>query len=145
MGKTVEGKRQAELLDGLARLDEKNGSYRRVLAAYYSERQQGTIEAERLARLELKARPDIYSHDALAWALYRAGKLAAARQHVEQALAFGTPDFALKYHAGIILRAAGERERGEKLLSEARARAPHFEPWGLGQSDGSRQEALTRQ
>jgi tetratricopeptide (TPR) repeat protein len=145
LGKTVEGKRQAELLDGLARLDEKNGSYRRVLAAYYSERQEGTIEAERLARLELKARPDVYSHDALAWALYRAGKLAAARQHAEQALAFGTPDFALKYHAGIILRAAGERERGEKLLSEARARAPHFEPWGLGQSDGSRQEALTRQ
>jgi tetratricopeptide (TPR) repeat protein len=128
LGHTEEAKRQAGLLKGLARLDEKGGLYRRPLAEFFAAQPDGLAEAERLARLEFESRPDIYSHDTLAWALYRAGRLAPARTHAEAALKIGTPDVALQYRAGLVLSAAGEPKRGSALLHEASMRAPHLDP-----------------
>ncbi len=128
LGHGTEAKRQAELLKGLARLDEKGGLYRRPLAEFFAMQPDGLAEAERLARLELASRPDIYSHDALAWVLYRAGKLGLARTHAEAALKLGTPDVALQYRTGLVLSAAGEPKRGGALLREAGMRAPHLDP-----------------
>jgi len=103
----AEAARQAELLKALARLDEKPGLSRRVLALFFAEQVAGVEVAERLARQDLDSRPDIYSHDTLGWVLYRAGKFAQARRHAQAALRLGTPDVTIKYHAGIILAAAG--------------------------------------
>ena len=127
LGQYAEAKQQAELLRGLARLDERSGLSRRPLAEFFAMQSEGLIEAGRLARLELESRPDIYSHDLLAWVLFRAGKLAPARAQAEAALKHGTPDVALMYRAGTILSAAGETKRGGELLREARTRAPHLE------------------
>lgn len=128
LDREAEAKRQAELLRALARLDEKPGLYRRVLALFFAEQPAGLEAAERLARLDLKSRPDLYSQDTLAWVLYRAGELAQSREHAQAALKLGTPDVTIKYHAGIILSAAGDGERGERLLREARERVPHLFP-----------------
>jgi predicted Zn-dependent protease len=115
-------------MKGLARLDEKSGLYRRPLAEFFAVQPDGLEEAERLARLELESRPDIYSHDTLAWVLYRVGRLGPARMHAEAALQLGTPDVALRYRAGTILSAAGQPRRGGELLQEASLRAPYLDP-----------------
>lgn len=129
LGLEAEARRHAELLNALARLDAKPGLSRRVLALFFAEQDGGLGTAERLARRDLESRPDIYSHDTLAWVLYRAGKLKEARAHAIAALKLGTPDVVHRYRAGTILVAAGETERGGRLLREAQARAPHLAPY----------------
>jgi tetratricopeptide (TPR) repeat protein len=120
-----EAARHAALLDGLARLDEKTGLYRRTFALYFAER-GNHLEAERLARIEARRRPDIYSHDTLAWVLYRAGKAKQATEHAREALKLGTPDVALQIRAAAIFAAAGDKARGDRLLREAQGRAPQL-------------------
>lgn len=51
------------------------------------------------ARQELKTRRDVYGHDLMAWALYRNGRVAEARNEMRQALAQGTQDVMLADHA----------------------------------------------
>lgn len=128
LGHADEARRQAGLLRGLARLDEKHGLYRRPLAEFFAQQPDGLVQAEALARRELAARPDIYSHDMLAWVLYRAGRFDGAKPHAQAALKLGTPDVALKYRCGTALTAAGEAKRGAQLLHEASQRAPHLDP-----------------
>jgi len=80
----------AALLEGLARLDT-GGLSRRALAEYFADSGQ-TDRALELARGELAARPDIYSHATLARVLQRAGNRAQAKSHANAALALNTPD-----------------------------------------------------
>jgi len=107
-GDVAEAKRQAALLQGMGRLDEA-GLYRRVFAEFYCEFPDTRKLAERLARAELAARPDLYSHATLAWVLFRAGDLGEAAAHAKQSLRLNTPDRELRDRAGTILRAAAAR------------------------------------
>jgi tetratricopeptide (TPR) repeat protein len=107
-GDVAEAKRQAALLHGIGRLDE-GGRYRRLFAEFYGEFPETRRLAEHLARAELAARPDLYSHAALAWVLFRAGKLAEAARHAQESLRLSTPDRELRDRAGTILRAAAVR------------------------------------
>ena len=135
LNRPAEAKRQAALLDAMARLDEKDtGLNRRLFAAYFADRPGGAAQAERLARLEMRSRPDIYSEDALAWALYRQGKTQEAAQHMEQALKLGTLDAGLQYHAAIIFSAAGQGPRADALMQSALQRNPHIAPLFKGSS-----------
>ena len=129
LNRPLEAKRQAALLDAMARLDEKDtGLNRRLFATYFADRPGGAAQAERLARMEMRSRPDIYSEDALAWALYRQGKIEEAAQHMEQALKLGTLDAGLQYHAATIFSAAGQRSRADALMQSALQRNPHIVP-----------------
>ena len=82
----------------------------------------------------MRSRPDIYSEDALAWALYRQGKTQEAAQHMEQALKLGTLDAGLQYHAAIIFSAAGQGPRADALMQSALQRNPHIAPLFKGSS-----------
>src|SRR5207249_2108985 len=64
--------------------------------------------ALRLAEAELKVRADVFTHDALAWALAASGKLAEARGQMALALAEGTQDARLFFHATIIAQRSGQ-------------------------------------
>ena len=57
-----------------------------------------------LARVQadLAARPDIYGYDLLAWALFKSGRVAEARQAMSRALAWGTEDPGLRARARAI-------------------------------------------
>lgn len=98
-------KHYAALLDGLVRLDAA-GLSRRPLAEFLCDNDQPERAVE-LARQELAARPDIYSHATLARALARAGNVVEATRHARLALALDTPDPLLQRQMRAIL--AGER------------------------------------
>ncbi|MDQ6860577.1 MAG: tetratricopeptide repeat protein [Verrucomicrobiota bacterium] len=75
--------------------------------------------AVQLAKAELDARQDVFTHDAMAWALFRSGDIAAAKTQRDLALSEGTQDARLLFHAGMIAAAGGEVEQGINWLTKA--------------------------
>jgi tetratricopeptide (TPR) repeat protein len=104
------------------------GTDPRTLSLFYSTKNRDLDEALKLAEGEMKVRPGIYTQDALAWALHRKGRLADAREAIDKATRHGTKDPLLLYHAGAIRIAAGDEEGGQKLVKEALALSPKFDP-----------------
>jgi tetratricopeptide (TPR) repeat protein len=78
------------------------------------------------ARAELATRQDVYGWDLFAWALHRAGRHREAGAAMSRALALGTRDAAMQYHAGMIARAAGDRAGAIRYLKRALAINPHW-------------------
>jgi tetratricopeptide (TPR) repeat protein len=81
------------------------------------------------AREELQERQDIYGYDLLAWALHQAGRDVEARESMKRALALGTRDAALLYHAGIIERALGDGAAAREYLEAALETNPYWHPF----------------
>jgi tetratricopeptide (TPR) repeat protein len=109
---------------------------RRALALYYASRRIEPARAVELARAELAVRGDIYTEDALGWALYANGQLAEAEQHAERALRLGTRDAQLLYHLGAIRLGLGKSAEARALLDQALRQNPRFDPAG---ADDARQ------
>jgi tetratricopeptide (TPR) repeat protein len=82
--------------------------------------EQGELAVE-LARRELQSRADVFTHDALAWALAAAGHPDEAWPHMEKALAEGTADPRLFTHAGVIAGKLGRRAEAETWLRKAQS------------------------
>ena len=93
----------------------------RTLALYLATRRESPETALRLARAELDSRSDVFSHDALAWSLAAAGKLTEALSEMQLALAEGTQDARLFFHAGIIASEAGHSADAERWLGKAKS------------------------
>ncbi len=62
----------------------------------------------RRAQAERRDRHDVYGHDLLAWALFKAGRRAEAQREMHLALAQRTEDVLLQQHAAAILAAGSE-------------------------------------
>lgn len=107
----------------------------RTLALFYATKDREHDEAVRLAEAERRVRDDLYTEDALAWALYRAGRLPEAATASDKANALGTKDARLIYHAGAIKIAAGDRPGGEKLVKQALALNPKFDWTGAAEAE----------
>jgi tetratricopeptide (TPR) repeat protein len=88
------------------------------LAGFYADSREDGAAAVQWARKDLALRSTSFTHDALAWALYRAGRFTESRREVETALAGGIKDAHICYHAGLIFSAAGELARGQEFLRE---------------------------
>ncbi len=80
-----------------------------------------------LAKNELDVRGDIYTYDALAWALYKNKQYAEAGVAMKKALRLGTPEPAFYYHAGLIDSALGRKDEAREMLKKALALNPHFD------------------
>ncbi len=93
----------------------------RQLALLYADRGVDLDEALRLAERAWARRDDIYTSDTLAWALYRNGRVAEAREAARRALRLGTRDPLLLYHIGVIAAAAGDRDDAARWLAAALA------------------------
>jgi tetratricopeptide (TPR) repeat protein len=127
IGHADEARKQYALVEYIGRLNALNKVlYNRELALFYLDHDMKLGEALDLARRELEVRGDIYTHDVLAWALYKNGRAGDALAPMKEALRLGTPDPRLFFHAGMIDRAAGEPERGRELLQRALALNPQF-------------------
>lgn len=102
----------------------------RTLGLYLASKDKDIPQALELLKKELAERKDIYTQDAYALALLRAGQAKDAWATAQQALRLGTKDAALLAHAGACALAAGEREAGQRLLREALALNPGFDVYG---------------
>jgi tetratricopeptide (TPR) repeat protein len=91
----------------------------RTLALYLATRHESPETALRLARAEFDSRSDVFSHDALAWSLAAGGKVTEAQSEMQRALAEGTQDARLFFHAGIIASQAGHSADAERWLRKA--------------------------
>jgi tetratricopeptide (TPR) repeat protein len=94
---------------------------------YWTDHDRNLDEALQLARKERERRKDIYTCDVLAWALYKKGQFAEAKQFSDEALRLGTRDPRLLYHAGMIAHALGERSRAANLLRQSLTLNPSFD------------------
>jgi tetratricopeptide (TPR) repeat protein len=102
----------------------------RTLALFWATRNVHAEEALAMADRERRVRGDLYTDDAYAWALYRNGKPAEAKVAIDHALAHGTRDARLLYHAGAIRIALGETSEGRALVAKALALQPRFDVTG---------------
>ena len=129
MGRPDEARKQYALVEYIGLLNTFNKVlYNRELALFYLDHDLKLAEALDLARRELGVRPDLYSHDVLAWALYKNGRTAEALAPMSEALRLGTKDPRLFFHSGMIHRAAGDARRARDDLARALATNPHFHP-----------------
>ncbi len=95
------------------------GIYDRQLVLFRADHERDVGDAVNLAESEIKRRSDVYGYDALAWALYRAGRIDDAAEAASQAMRLGTPDGRILYHAGLIAAADGRPTDARQLLELA--------------------------
>ena len=100
----------------------------RTFALYLASRRDSTATALDLARAELATRGDVFTHDALAWALAANGEVEAASREMDMALAEGTRDARLYFHATIIAVKAGRTEAAAVWFSKAAPLMPLLLP-----------------
>jgi tetratricopeptide (TPR) repeat protein len=91
----------------------------RTYSLYLATRGAETALALRLAEKELLQRQDVFTQDALAWALAAAGRMEAARAHMELALAQHTQDARLWLHAAVIALRSGRSEEAQGNFARA--------------------------
>ena len=128
-----------ELYDTMGEKDRAEACYEKSLNAYLDSAAQGDVhfyhhlvdfyadvrrdggEAVKWARKDIELRRNFSTLAALAWALYRAGEFAEARETMAEALASGASDAHLFYQAAMIHQAFsvnGEAERYLRLAAE---------------------------
>jgi tetratricopeptide (TPR) repeat protein len=99
---------------------------KKTLALFFATENRDIPDALQLIEAEVKNRGDIYTHDAYAWVLYRAGKVEQAKTESDKALRLGTKDPLLMVHAGAIRVALGDKA-GRDLVREALKLSPKFQ------------------
>jgi tetratricopeptide (TPR) repeat protein len=128
-GKSEEAKKQLGLIEVVDRLGRATGEKtNRNLALIYADRGEHLDRALELIREELKVRQDVYTYDALAWALYKNKQYSEAQQAMERALKMETPEPSFYYHAGMVALAQGRKPDAPKLLQRALELNPKFDP-----------------
>ena len=100
--------------------------HNRDLAHFDADHDRNLGEALDLAQKELEVRHDVYTWDALAWALYKNGKMTEATDASGKALKFGTRDPLLLFHAAMIAEGLGHREQARSEMEEALQINSHF-------------------
>src|SRR5712691_6811260 len=129
VGRDKDAARQYSLVEKIGRLNELNGAlYNRQLALLYADHDLKPEEGYTNALREYAVRRDIYGADALAWTALKVGKIAEAQSAIKEALRLGTKDARLFYHAGMIARAAGDKNGARDYLKRALALNPQFDP-----------------
>lgn len=128
MGKPAEARpwHERALAAYLESVERGNVHFYHHLVDFYCDSQENPTEALKWARKDLELRHSVFAYDALAWALYRNGEFAQAREAMNKALALGTKDAHLLYHAAKIHSAAGDPHKAEMFLERAALVNPRF-------------------
>lgn len=98
-----------------------------ALSRLLSERGLKADVALRLAKDAASERDDVFTNDALAWALYRNGRFEEAWAASERALRLGTRDGRVLYHAAAIAAARGRPAEARRLAERALAGNSSFD------------------
>jgi tetratricopeptide (TPR) repeat protein len=91
----------------------------RTLALFLATRHESQETALRLAQTEFDSRSDVFTHDAFAWSLAAADNLAKAQSEMQRALAEGTEDGRLFFHAAIIASRGGRAADAKRWSAKA--------------------------
>ncbi|WP_214401982.1 tetratricopeptide repeat protein [Pseudonocardia lacus] len=127
-GRTAEAQARYRLLGEQHRLAEASGARDGLAAAQLAADHGDPAEAVALARAEYAKAPSIFTADALAWALHRAGLDAEALPYAERATSLGRRDAATDAHLGLVLAGLGRTDEAIAVLDGALATNPHFSP-----------------
>jgi hypothetical protein len=102
------------------------GAIHRAWGLFLLDHDRDVPRVLREAQREIRTRRDVYGYDLLAWALYKSHRISDARRASDAALAQGTEDATLLYHAGMIAAAERDAVRARQLLERALALNPAF-------------------
>jgi tetratricopeptide (TPR) repeat protein len=106
-----------------------SNQFHRVWSLFLLDRGRDIPAVLSRAQAEMRTRHDVYGWDLLAWALHRSGREAEAREAMVRALAMGTRDPMLYFHAGAIDAALGRRKSARRHLQMALAINPRWHPF----------------
>ena len=128
-GNPKEAERQYRLIEAMGTISRAQSAvYDRYRARFDADHGRHLAEGLALAQREMTVRRDIYAYDTLAWALYKNGRLPEADAAMQKALAHGTQDALMLYHAGTIAKALGEKVHSDADFVHASALDPDFHP-----------------
>jgi tetratricopeptide (TPR) repeat protein len=126
-GNPAEARKQYQLVEYIGLLGHINQVlHNRDLALFYADHDMKLDEALTLAHKEFEVRHDIYTWDALAWALYKNGKYQEANDAMENALRPGVRDALLYFHSGMIALRLGQNAQAKDDLQAALSINPRF-------------------
>jgi tetratricopeptide (TPR) repeat protein len=111
-GQNAEAAKQMDLLEAIDKLARANGEKaNRNLVFAFADHDVELDRALELALGELEFRKDIYSYDALAWALYKNYRYSEAQGYMRKALQLNTPEPMFHRHADAIAQALERTSR----------------------------------
>jgi tetratricopeptide (TPR) repeat protein len=140
----AEASQQLEFLAMLEKISRANGVRPEAqLAMFYADHGVRLAEALNIVRQQARERRDIRTLDALAWVLFKNGKMQEALQASQQALHLGTKDPMMLYHHGMIARELGQYQKATESLEQALAANPRFHPDHAEQARLALQPLLT--
>jgi len=122
----TEAEKQYALVEYIGQLGALNKQvYNRELALFFADHDRHLPESLALARKELELRHDVYTWDVLAWALLKNNRAQQAHDAMQKALATGTRDPLLFFHAAQIESKLGS-PRAAEFARKALAISPEF-------------------
>jgi tetratricopeptide (TPR) repeat protein len=126
-GNLAAAQKQYDLVEFIAKLNAFNQTvYNRELAVFYADHDIHLQQSLDLARKEFDIRHDVYTWDALAWALHKNSQPEQAAAAIKEALRLETKDVLLLFHAGMIYQRLGENEKAHDYLHRAIVLNPQF-------------------
>ena len=128
-GDEKNAQKERDLIDLYDHLNLSNGEKaNRNVAMIFSDHNWRVDRALDLAQAEISMRKDIYTYDALAWALYRNKQYTEAKAAMAEALKLGTPEPMFYYHAQQIALAAGEEKQATEYAKQFQTLNPEYRP-----------------
>ncbi|SEM14641.1 Tetratricopeptide repeat-containing protein [Blastococcus sp. DSM 46786] len=128
VGEGDEAAEQFAVLATVWKLFEVNGVADDLEVALFEADHGDPVAAVAAAEAEFARRQSIDAHDALGWALHRAGRDVEALEHARAATALGGEDARFLYHRGAIEAALGRVDEARATLTAALDRNPYFSP-----------------
>src|SRR5215218_7361329 len=127
MGERQKAEEQYELVRSMDKPLRANGVDTDLeIALFYADHDIDLQTSLEKARAAYEARPSIHAADTLAWTLYKTGNYKEAQEYSSEALKLETRDPLKLFHAGMISKALGEKERASTYLQQAVDLNPHF-------------------
>jgi tetratricopeptide (TPR) repeat protein len=128
-GRPSDAQKQLAMIEFICQLNPINERlFYRELALFYADHDLKLKQSLELAKKELEVRQDIYTWDIFAWVLFKNGRTREAADAIDKALALGTGDALLDFHAGMIESQLGGRERARTCFDRALKLNPNFHP-----------------
>ena len=123
-GKAAAQFKQVEKIHHLHRISGINGNILR--ARFYADHDVQLPAALAEAQRVYQKYKNTFVADTLAWCYYKNGRYQSARNVIEKALRFQTPDPHIWFHAGMIYSKLGEQALARKHLEQALRLNPNF-------------------